>query len=643
MIALSAPADAQGLSAAAMFGAREDVEDIDLSPDGSTVVFISGGRTTESVVNVAKLGGPLRPITRSSGKPERAYWCNFASNDRLVCRIGGIAETDGLKVGFARLLSIGMDDKQVKELGQRSSFYDTRPRQFDGEILDWLPGDSDAVLMAREYVPEQRSDRLVKRTADGLGVDKIDVKTLKSEVVESVDKVASSFMSDGRGRVRIRQVRVMGGFNKRMTGRTDYYYRRSGSRAWEQLGSYESGMRDGIIPVAIDADLDVAYVLRKSNGRFALYRMKLDGSLASELAYANDKVDVDNVVRVGRGLKVIGATFAEEARQIVYFDEEYKKLAAALSRALPKLPTVRFAGASADGRKLLIFAGSDVDPGRYYVFDRSRSKLDEIILVRPQLEKVALASVKPITYPSSDGVSVPGYLTLPVSKSGRALPTVILPHGGPSARDEWGFDWLAQYLAHQGYAVLQPNYRGSDGFGDAWLQQNGFRSWQTSIGDITAGAKWLVSQGVADPAKLVILGWSYGGYAALQSAVVEPDLYKAVVAIAPVTDLNMIKEEARRFTNSAMVNRFVGDGPHIRQGSPLQNADRITAPVLMFHGDQDINVGVGQARAMDARLQSLGKQSELIVYPGLEHSLVDSTARTQMLERIGAFLATATK
>jgi dipeptidyl aminopeptidase/acylaminoacyl peptidase len=643
-LALAASASAQLPNAAALFGAREDVEDIDISPDGNSVVFISGGRTSESIVQIARLDGEVKRITSSSGKPERAYWCNWATADRLVCRIGGVSSIDGLKVGFSRLLSVSTDGKDARELGQRSSFYDLRPRQFDGDVLDWLPQDGKAVLMAREYVPEGRPATRLLRTSEGLGIDKVDLRTGKVDVIEAADRTADRFISDGRGSVRIRQVQSTQSGGQQMGSRTTYYYRKKGSKAWEELGSYDSMTRQGMIPLAVDADLDATYVLKKLNGRFALYRVKLDGSNATELVYANDRVDVDNVVRVGRGQKVIGVTFAEEKRQTVYFDEEYKRLAGTISRSLPNLPLVRFAGASADGRKLLIFAGSDADPGRYYIYDKQGPKLSEIILVRPQLEGVKLASVKPVSYPAADGVQVPGYLTLPPGKEqARGLPAVVLPHGGPSARDEWGFDWLAQYLASQGFAVLQPNYRGSDGFGDAWLQQNGFRSWQTSIGDVTSGAKWLVSQGIADPAKLAIVGWSYGGYAALQSAVVEPDLYKAVVAIAPVTDLNMVKQDASQFTNAALVAQFVGDGPHVRQGSPLQNAERIRVPVLMFHGDQDINVGVGQARAMDSKLKGLGKKSELVVFPGLEHSLVDSSARTQTLEKIGAFLAAATK
>jgi len=216
---------------------------------------------------------------------------------------------------------------------------------------------------------------------------------------------------------------------------------------------------------------------------------------------------------------------------------------------------------------------------------------------------------------------------------------VILPHGGPTARDEWGFEWLPQFLAHQGYAVLQPNYRGSAGYGDQWLQQNGFRGWRTSIGDINAGARWLAAQGIADGHRMAILGWSYGGYAALQSGATEPGLFRAIVAIAPVTDLQQAKDDARDYTNARNVAAFIGSGPHITEGSPLRNVSAITAPVLLFHGDRDLNVNVIHSRRMDSALRGAGKRSELTIFPGLEHDLADSNARTQMLTRIDAFLS----
>lgn len=640
-MAATAAVAQQADQSAVLFGARESVHDIDISPDGKKVVYIAPGMGPSSVVLVADLTtGASKPIIRASGNPERLSRCDFVSDTRLICQVRALLDYEGLLVGFSRLNSVDTDGGNIKELGQKRSFYDSRLRQFDGAILDWVPDDGDAVLMARDYVPEagKVGTRLV-RNADGLGIDKVDVRTLKTTVVEHPDRTASDFISDGRGNVRIKEVERVAGATGQLTSKRSYSYRKSGSSDWESFGTYDSETHEGMVPIAIDATLDCAYVLRNLNGRFALYRVKLDGSMATELAYANDKVDVDDVVRIGKGARVIGVTFAEEARRTVYFDQEYAKLSAALSRAIPNLPIVQFVGSNADNSILLIYAGSDTDPGRYYTYDKKKRALNEIMLVRPALENVKMATMKPVSYPAADGVSVPAYLSVPPGKDAKNLPTIIMPHGGPTARDEWGFDWLTQYLVSKGYAVLQPNYRGSAGYGDEWLAKNGFQGWQTSIGDITAGAKWLIGQGVADPSKMAILGWSYGGYAALQSGVTAPGLYKAVVAIAPVTDLDMLKQEAQGFTNASLVARFVGSGPHVKQGSPLQNAERMPVPVLMFHGDRDANVDIAQSRAMDKALRAAGKRSELIVFPGLEHSLVDGDARVKMLSRIGDFLA----
>ena len=155
----------------------------------------------------------------------------------------------------------------------------------------------------------------------------------------------------------------------------------------------------------------------------------------------------------------------------------------------------------------MLAASSHDHPGQYLQFDKKTRRLDGIGPARPQLEGVALAKVKAVRYAAAGGVEMPGYLTLrPGRETARGLPAVLLAHGRPSARDEWGFDWLAQFHAHKGYAVLQPNNRGSAGYGDAWLAQNGFRSWRTSVGDITVGAKWLAAHGVVDPKRMAIVG-----------------------------------------------------------------------------------------------------------------------------------------
>ena len=576
----------------------------------------------------------VKTIMSSAGAPESFRWCDFASDTQLICRYAGNTTFGTAVVSFGRLVTFDTDGQNIKELGQRGSFYDAGLRQFDGSILDWLP-EQDAVLMERSYVPEAyKMNTRIVRDKEGLGVDRIELPSLKADVIEQPRRDASHFMSDGRGDVRIMQTAGTTAAGQLLSGEFKYYYRSKGASGWDNLGDYNSESEAGIQPVAVDAEADSVYMLKKLNGRDALYRRKLIASAVDQLVASDPKVDIDDVVRFGHGQRVIGYTYATDQRHAVYFDPEFKKLADSLGKALPKQPLVDFIGSSADGQKLLIFAGGDTIPGAYYLFDRTARSLNELALVRPELEGKQLASVQSISYAAADGTQVPAYLTLPPGKESKSLPAIVLPHGGPSARDEWGFDWLAQFLAARGYAVIQPNYRGSAGFGEDWLSENGFRSWQTSIGDINAAARHLVAQGIADPKRLAILGWSYGGYAALQAVATDPSLYRASVAIAPVTDLSLLKQDAKNFTSSKLVSQFVGSGDHINAGSPLRNADKIKVPVLLVHGDLDANVTIAHSQKMAAALP----QAEFVQFKGLDHYLNDSDARVEMLTKIGQLL-----
>jgi dipeptidyl aminopeptidase/acylaminoacyl peptidase len=333
-------------------------------------------------------------------------------------------------------------------------------------------------------------------------------------------------------------------------------------------------------------------------------------------------------------------SYATDRRQIEFFDPELRKLQAALAKALPNAPLIEFVDASADENKLLLWAGGDSNPGTYYLYTKAPRALEEVMPVRAQLAGMKLASVKPVEFPAADGTLIPSYLTLPPGSDGKNLPAIVMPHGGPGARDEWIFDWLPQFFAMRGYAVLQPNYRGSTGYGDGWFQKNGFQSWRTAIGDVNDGGRWLQREGIAAPGKLAIVGWSYGGYAALQSSVLDPDLFKAIVAVAPVTDLETLRGESRNYVNFAFVDRFIGTGPHVREGSPARNAGKIKAPVLLFHGDHDENVGIAESRMMERSIKDAGGKVEFVEFKGLDHQLDSESARKTLLSKSDAFLRT---
>jgi dipeptidyl aminopeptidase/acylaminoacyl peptidase len=190
----------------------------------------------------------------------------------------------------------------------------------------------------------------------------------------------------------------------------------------------------------------------------------------------------------------------------------------------------------------------------------------------------------------------------------------------------------------RGYAVIQPEYRGSTGYGEKWENENGFKNWRTAMGDIATSARWIASQGIADPKRVAIFGWSYGGYAALQEAETDPQLYKAVAAVAPVTDLQMLKDDARGYAHHNYLEEFVGSGPHVVEGSPARHASAIAVPVLLVHGDLDTNVAFHQSQRMYEALQGAGKQVEFLSYKGLDHQLRDASVRTQLLTHLGELL-----
>jgi acetyl esterase/lipase len=547
-----------------------------------------------------------------------------------------VVREEGKPIVASRLVAINADGTELKLVSVRQGANAERVSYFGGNLVDLLPSDDGAVLLGREYVPERKIGPLVAKTKEGYGVNRVDTRSLSSKSVIAPTRLATEYISDGLGNVRI--MGVVKTASDYDSGVRRYLYRISGKDDWNLLSQFDSTDATGFNPYAVDPAEDVAYGFEKADGRLALYKVKLDGSLSKALVFSRPDVDVDGLIRLGRQRQVVGVSFATEKREAFYFDPALQKLGASLSKALPDAGLINFGGMSADGQKLVIWAGSDTNPGQFYYFDKATKRLSPLFPSRPELAGYKLAPVKPISVKAADGTVIPGYLTLPLGSTGKGLPAIVMPHGGLSARDEWGFDWLAQYFAHQGFAVLQPNYRGSSGYGDGWYQQNGFKSWKTAIGDVNDSGRWLVSQGIAAPDKIAIFGWSYGGYAALQSAVLDPHLFKAIVAVAPVTDLATLKEQERGYMNYRVIRDFIGSGPHVSEGSPARNAKRISAPVLIFHGDLDRNVDVYQGQYMADQLKDAGASPELVIYKNLDHYLEDSAVRAEMLQKSSNFL-----
>lgn len=638
----SASATAAPLDDAHAFGRRESIHQISLSPDGTRYAAIMATTGTGKMVIVGPIDGSTKPtvVVTSSGKPEDLNWCRWANDQRLVCNLSTSDGKGVQRIGFTRLVAINAAGGGLKMLSADPGSNATGLMQDGGTIIDWY-GDPDgkSVLMTREFVEEASIGHIASQPP-GLAVARVDPMTARATVIERARGEASEYIADGNGTVRIMGQRDHDGSGY-LKSSVHYFYRKPGEREWATLSVVKEG--GGFNPYAVDSKLNVAYGFDEQDGRSALFKVTLDGTGKKELVFARPDVDVDELISIGRHRRVVGVGYATEKRHTFFFDPELAKLQTSLAKALPNLPLVSFVDASADEKRLLLWLGSDADPGYFAVFDKQTRHLDQILNVRPELAGRPLASVTPITFTATDGTVVPGYLTLPPGGRSKVIGAIVMPHGGPAARDEWGFDWFPQFFAARGYAVLQPNYRGSTGYGDAWYAKNGFKSWRLAIGDVNDAGRWLVKQGYTSADHLAIVGWSYGGYAALQSQVLDANLFKAIVAVAPVTDFDMAREEARDFDNFTIVDQEIGQGPHIREGSPARNVAAFQSPVLVFHGDNDSNVGIAESRVMASRLRSAGKSVELVEFKGLDHQLDDSDARAQMLAKMDAFLRTTLK
>ncbi len=629
---------------AARFGALEDVRQISLSPSGNQVAFLKPNAGSGVTVIVADFAtGQTRAVLNAANPGEELRWCRWASETRLMCQLYVAVNRGDVLLGATRYVIVRNDGTGQGYVSSGLSRQSQSGLQDGGSVLDWdIAGKPGHVLMTRTFVPSSMVGSNIERRREGLGVEDVDLESGKRELVEAPHNGAVRYITDGRGHVRLMALRGQSdeGYIK---DEVRWFYRARDDDKW--LPFITAKGEDSDTPLAVDPDKNLAYVLGAKDGFHVLYGVALDGTGTRQVVLEQPGIDIDDVTSIGRNGRVVGATYATEKRVNVFFDPELRKLGAALGKALPGQPLVEFVDSSEDEGRLLLLASSDSDPGLFYRYDKTTHQLEKVLPIRQPLAQLALGKMIPVTYPAGDGSMVPAYLTLPPGIAGPAaakgLPAIVMPHGGPGARDEWGFDWLVQYFAVRGYAVLQPNYRGSTGYGSGWYQKNGFKSWRLAISDIAAAGHWLTAQGIADPAKLAIVGWSYGGYAALQSGVTNPGLFKAIVAVAPVTDLDRLREEFRDFANFRLADAFIGHGDHIEDGSPARHAAAITVPVLMFHGERDMNVGIAESRLMADRLKDAGKQVTLVTFPGLDHQLASAAARTRLLADSDAFLRKA--
>jgi dipeptidyl aminopeptidase/acylaminoacyl peptidase len=317
----------------------------------------------------------------------------------------------------------------------------------------------------------------------------------------------------------------------------------------------------------------------------------------------------------------------------------------AIAKAFPG-KTILIFDRSADYKRIVARVESSSSPPMYYLIDFARGSADIIGEAYPSLAEASLGSLELTSYRTSDGYEIPAYLTLPPGREPKNLPLVVFPHGGPYARDDAGFDWWAQFLATRGYAVLQPQFRGSWGFG-AELFRAGHKQWGRGMqDDISQGVRHLVEQGIADPTRVCIVGASYGGYAALAGAAFTPELYACAASINGIADIpqfgGYIREHSGEDSNVWRTFRDLIGRPtdeDLARFSPARSVATIRAPVLLVHGSSDTVVPPSQSANFARLLTQNGKAHELVMLDGEDHWLSTSQGRQRLLDSLETFLA----
>jgi dipeptidyl aminopeptidase/acylaminoacyl peptidase len=321
-----------------------------------------------------------------------------------------------------------------------------------------------------------------------------------------------------------------------------------------------------------------------------------------------------------------------------------------LERAQAELPDgdLGFRSMTEDGKLMLVSVSSDVDPSATYIYDREAGTFELLYRTRPDIPTEHMASMRPVRYTARDGVEIPAYLTVPKGVEAKNLAVVVTPHGGPWARDLWGFDNTSQFLANRGYAVLQPNFRGSTGYGKRFLNL-GNDQWGTGTmqHDLSDGVKWLVEQGIADPEKVAIMGGSYGGYATLAGVAFTPELYAAGVDIVGPSNILTLLESIPPYWKpiQAIFSVRVGDPndpadvERMRAQSPLFAADRIRAPLLVIQGANDPRVKQRESDQIVIAMRENDLPVEYLVAPDEGHGFLNEQNNLAMFAKIEEFLA----
>ena len=604
-----------------------------LSRDGESIAALAPVGEHQNLVIVDVKTKKPTPLTALRDRDVvQARWIN---SKRLIARTGRLGTRDFDQRGGA-LYAIdrdGSDSRMLSEGGideQASS-----AARFVGRVLDvvrLLPGETDDII-AQETVYSVQG----RRSGDLFRINTRTGRRTSLSFGKPDSGEGESWVVDNNGVARVQVVYS--------EGMVRIHYRAGADAPWRKLDEF-SQTTTGWRPLAVgDDDKTLLVADARTRDKAAIVRYDPDTKAFGEVLAEHPQVNLSGLI-THEG-QVLGVAFNADRRGAAWFDPQLARLQDAVDRALPG--RVNDLSWSRDRALLLVYSHSDVLPGSFYLLDTKSGKMEWLVDRMPWIKPAEMSPMRPVRYRARDGLEIPAYVTLPATGPRKNLPMVVVVHGGPwVSGDSWEFNPEVQFLAARGYAVLQPNFRGTTRYG--WKHySSSFKQWGLAMqDDIADGVKWAVDEGIADPKRVCIYGASYGGYATMMGLIRHPDLYRCGINYVGVTDINLYltaswadyaQQEFVRFSVKDMVGDADTDAAKLKEVSPVELASKVRAPVLMAYGAADRRVPIEHGQRMKAALEAAGQKPVWMVADGEGHGFREMANQKMFYEAMEKFLA----
>jgi dipeptidyl aminopeptidase/acylaminoacyl peptidase len=591
-----------------------------LSPNGEKLLarMNKGGKTKLGIHTLAP-GGRTELLDIAEKSDLR--WYRWAGNNRILISIGQTVPYFGVEAYSTRLLSLDLVTRKLELVGRKA-------RSLEGDDLLHVSPDGATVLLS-----------IQKTIYDYPSVFRVNLADFSmTEVVRQRSDVWEWYADkDGVVRAGI-------GFGAR---NWTMVYRTSAADPFKRVGRADYDDEGASLELLnFGRGSDEGYVLsNKETGRFALHKYNFVTREIGEKVFESKTNDLTGFSTSDDGLALRSVWYTDDRDRVEWFDARLKGWQAAIDKAISKNENW-IVSRSADDRAMLVWTGSSDNPGSYYLFKPNEGRMMIVGRINERLRPADLTPTRYITYRARDGLDIPAYVTFPKGRAQNSLPLVILPHGGPyDVRDTPGFNPEVQMLANRGYVVLQPNFRGSGGYGKEFYTKGEGQWGRAMQDDLDDGMDWLVKTGKVDPKRVCIVGSSYGGYAALWGATRNPERYRCAASWAGISDLG---RQLKYQLNFAISRRYRKDWRQTVLGqdkfdaktvSPLFAVDRLSVPLLIAHGEDDQTVPFKQSQLYVDALARARKPHEFLAIPGEGHSFSETASLIKWLSALEAFLA----